>query len=67
MEGATSARTNVADHLAELTRGASLVVIETVSRLHDGPETNDGFAALIRSLERVVANGCALVIRRRGR
>jgi hypothetical protein len=43
----------VADHLAALAQGAALVVLETVSRLHDGPETNEGFRALIASLERI--------------
>lgn len=61
-EGATSARMDVAKHVARLTDGAELVVLETASRLHDGPETNDGFAALIRSLEEIMANGAALVL-----
>jgi hypothetical protein len=61
-DGTTSPRLAVADHVAQLTAGASLVVIETVARLHDGPETNDAFAALVRSLERVTANGAALVV-----
>jgi hypothetical protein len=61
-DGTTSPRLEVAERLAQLTAGASLVVIETVARLHDGPETNDAFAALVRSLERITANGAALVV-----
>jgi hypothetical protein len=60
-DGATTARLDVADHLARITGGATLVVLETVSRLHDGPETNDAFAALVRSLEHA-ARDCALVV-----
>jgi RecA-family ATPase len=60
--GATSARLDVADALARATAGASFLVLETASRLHDGPETNDAFAALIRGLERIAANGTAVVV-----
>lgn len=61
-DGVTSVRDDVADHLCRLTAGGSLVVLETVSRIHDGEETNDSFAALVRALGRVMASGCALVI-----
>jgi hypothetical protein len=61
-DGATAARVDVAEHVARLTDGAALVVLETASRLHDGPETNDAFAALVRSLERIAATGTALVL-----
>jgi hypothetical protein len=59
---ATRERGDVSSHLAVLTDGASLVVLETVSRLHDGPETNDAFPALVRALERIARNGAAVVI-----
>jgi hypothetical protein len=59
---ATTARLDVADHVARLTEGASMVVLETASRLHQGPETNDAFAAFVRSLERIAAAGAAVVI-----
>jgi hypothetical protein len=61
-EGATTARLDVANHIARLAEGASLVVLETASRLHDGPETNDAFAAFIRALERIPQTGAAVVI-----
>jgi hypothetical protein len=61
-DGATTARVDVAEHVACLTDGVALVVLETASRLHDGPETNDAFAALVRSLERITATGAALVL-----
>jgi RecA-family ATPase len=61
-EGATTARLDVAERVSDLTRGASLIVLETASRLHDGPETNDAFAAFVRSLERIATAGAALVI-----
>jgi RecA-family ATPase len=60
-DGVTTARRDVADALARATEGASFVVLETVSRLHDGPETNEAFASLVRALERVAANGAAVV------
>jgi hypothetical protein len=62
VDGATIGRLDVADHIARLTDGAALVVLETASRLHDGPETNDAFAAFVRSLERVAANGAAVAL-----
>jgi len=62
VEGATTALLEVADHLAQLTEGATLVVLETASRLHDGPETNDAFAAFIRSLERIAQTGAAVAL-----
>lgn len=61
-EGATTARLDVAERVADLTRGASFVVLETASRLHEGPETNDAFAAFIRSLERIATTGAAVVL-----
>jgi RecA-family ATPase len=61
-DGATTARLDVADHVAQLVAGASLVVLETASRLHDGPETNDAFAAFVRSLETIARSGAAVVI-----
>jgi hypothetical protein len=61
-DGATTARLDVADHLASLVRGAVLVVLETASRLHDGPETNDAFAALVRALEHVTTTTGAAVM-----
>jgi hypothetical protein len=61
-DGATTARVDVADHLARLVDGASLVVLETGSRLHDGPETNDAFAAFVRSLERIAGRGATVVL-----
>lgn len=60
--GATTVRWDVADHLATLVDGASLVVLETASRLHDGPETNDAFAAFVRALERIARTGAAVAI-----
>jgi RecA-family ATPase len=61
-EGATTALLDVGDNLAQLIAGASLVVLETASRLHDGPETNDAFAAFVRALERIARTGAAVVI-----
>ena len=60
--GSTESLMDVAEHLADLTAGASIVVLETTSRIHDGPETNDAFAALVRALERITATGAAVVI-----
>jgi hypothetical protein len=62
LDGATVARLDVADHVAQLIEGASMVVLETASRLHDGPETNDGFAAFVRALERIAGTGSAVVL-----
>lgn len=61
-EGVTTADLGVADHIARLTRGCSVVVLETASRIHAGPETNEGFAPLIRAVERITSTGPALVI-----
>ena len=63
-EGAvTRACLKVADRVAALVDGHSLVVLETVSRIHDGPETNEGFRALVEALERVaVVTGTALAV-----
>jgi hypothetical protein len=61
--GLTRALPEVADRVAALVQGASLVVIETVSRIHDGPETNEGYRALVVSLEHIsLATGAAVVI-----
>jgi hypothetical protein len=52
-----------ADAVAALAAGRSLVVLETVSRIHEGPETNEGFRALVASLERIaLGTGAAVVI-----
>jgi hypothetical protein len=62
--GFTRARTDVADQFAALVDGCSLVVLETVSRIHDGQEDNASFRALVESLERIVVqvSDAALVI-----
>jgi hypothetical protein len=61
--GWTTALPDVADRVAALVQGASLVVLETVSRIHDGPETNEGYRALVASLERIaLATGAAIVV-----
>jgi RecA-family ATPase len=59
-DGVTAPRFDIADHLARITDGVAFLVLETASRLHDGPETNDGFAPFIRALERIVTHGPAL-------
>ena len=62
VQGSTTPDIDVARHLAQLTRGTAIVVLETVSRIHDGPETNDAFSALVKALETIAENGTALVI-----
>jgi len=61
-DGVTEPRLDVAEHVARLVAGVDLVVLETASRIHDGPETNDAFMGLVRSLERVASTGAAVVI-----
>ncbi len=59
----TFQRDSVVRHLSELVRGAVLVVLETASRLHDGPEMNEGLAVFAQAVERIaVATGAAVCI-----
>lgn len=59
----TTPRAHVVQHLGEVLRGASLVVLETASRLHVGPEMNEGLAIFARAVEEVaVTSGAAVVV-----
>lgn len=59
----TYQRESVVQHLAGLLCGSTLVVLETASRLHDGPEMNEGLAVFAQAVERIaVASGAAVAI-----
>jgi hypothetical protein len=60
--GVTTLRAGIPERVARLAAGASLIVLETVSRLHDGPETNEGFRALVRALETIAIGTRAAVV-----
>lgn len=60
---ATVQRVPVVDHLSTMLCGAALVVLETASRLHDGPEMNEGLAVFAQAVERIaVASGAAVCV-----
>ncbi len=59
----TIQRDSVVKHLSELVKGAVLVVLETASRLHDGPEMNEGLAVFAQAVERIaIATGAAVCV-----
>jgi hypothetical protein len=59
----TTIRAHVVEHLSGVLRGASLVVLETTSRLHDGPEMNEALAVFALAVEDIaIATGAALCI-----
>lgn len=59
----TVARGAVVEHVAALVDGAELVVLETCSRLHDGPEMNEALSVFARAIERIaMESGAAVVI-----
>jgi hypothetical protein len=59
----TTMRAPVLEHLANLLADAELVVLETASRLHDGPEMNEALAVFARAIERVAMDtGAAVAI-----
>lgn len=60
---ATYAHHQVVDHLSAALAGMSLVVLETASRLHDGPEMNEALAVFASAVERIaIATGAAVCI-----
>lgn len=59
----TFQREAVVNHLAATLCGSTLVVLETASRLHDGPEMNEGLAVFAQAVERIaIASGAAVAI-----
>ena len=61
--GRAHPRVAVVDHFAKLCAGAELIVLETVSRLHPGEETNEAFAVFANAAEDVaMRTGAAVVI-----
>ncbi len=59
----TTAVPSVVERITTLVDGASLVVLETASRLHDGPEMNEALAIFGRAVERIATeSGAAVVI-----
>jgi RecA-family ATPase len=60
---ATVIRPAVVERITQLVDGAHLVVLETASRLHDGPEMNEALAVFARAIERIaMESGAAVVI-----
>lgn len=60
---ATYANHQVVEHLSAVLAGMSLVVLETASRLHEGPEMNEALAVFASAVERVaIATGAAVCI-----
>lgn len=59
----TVQRDSVVRHLSGLVKGAVLVVLETASRLHDGPEMNEALAVFAQAVERIaISTGAAVAI-----
>ncbi len=53
----------VVRHLSALVKGAVLVVLETASRLHGGPELNEALAVFAQAIERIaIDSGAAVVV-----
>lgn len=60
---ATVARESVVEHVSNLVQGAHLVVLETASRLHDGPEMNEALAVFAQAIEQIaMRTGAAVAI-----
>lgn len=57
----TFQRGTVVEHLSELVKGSVLVVLETASRLHDGPEMNEALAVFAQAVERIATSSGAAV------
>jgi hypothetical protein len=57
----TTARRAVVEQIAKLVQGSSLVVLETASRLHDGPELNEALAVFAQAIERIAMDSGAAV------
>lgn len=56
----TFLRQDVLDRLKTLVAGRDLVLLETMSRMHPGPETNEGLAVVASAVEQLVtATGAA--------
>lgn len=60
--GSTFQRGPVIGHLSAWLNGASLVVLETASRLHGGPELNEALAVFAQAVERIAIFTKAAVV-----
>jgi RecA/RadA recombinase len=58
----TAIRGSVVECVTELVRGATLVVLETASRLHEGPEQNEALAVFAQAVERIATESGAAVV-----
>lgn len=59
----TFQRESVVKHLSALVQGSVVVVLETASRLHNGPEMNEALAVFAQAIEQIaVGTGAAVVI-----
>lgn len=59
----TALRWSTVEHLARLVAGRDLVILETTSRLHPGPETNEGLSVFASAVERIATTaGVACVV-----
>lgn len=59
--GSTAQCTPTIAALSDLVAGASLVVLETASRLHDGPEMNEALSVFARAVENIATSTGAAV------